>query len=96
MEGRIEALVPVMRDDEVAEAHQHMAVAAEPERVALVEGEGELHRHRVARHAGHLLHDGDEAFVLEHLAVAVDVIVDLAEVEPELDLRPDADQRLLG
>ena len=38
----VEALVPVMGDDEVAEAHQHVAIAAEPERVALVEGEGEL------------------------------------------------------
>ena len=95
-ERRLEALVPVVGDDEVAEAHQDVDVAAKPERVALVEGEGEVGRHRVARHAGDLLDDGDEALVLEDLAVAVDVVVELAEVEPELHLGADADQRLLG
>ena len=57
---------------------------------------GEFDRHRIARHAGHLLHDRDEAFVFEDLAVAIDVVVDFSEVEPKLDLRADADERLFG
>ena len=84
-EARLEALLPVIGEDELAEGHQRMGVAVEPEHVALVEGEDSDAGMR-RRNAGDPFEHRDEALVLEDLAVAIDVVAELAQVEDQLDV----------
>ena len=96
-EGGVEALVPIIGEEELAEGAEEIAVALQPERVALVEGEDEGGRHHRPRHAGHALDHADEAFVVADRAVAIGVIAQLVEVEDELDVvRLDLGERCLG
>src|SRR6516164_10546180 len=82
-EGRIETFMPIVGEKEVAERHEEVAVAPQPERVALVELELERGWHHRSRHTGHPLEYTGQAAVVADDAVATDVIVDLVEVEDE-------------
>src|SRR6476469_3924656 len=81
VEGIFEALVPIMGEKEIAGRDHQVAVTAEPEGVAAVEGEGERGGHVVGADAGNPFDNGKEALIIIGLAVAVDVVADLSQVE---------------
>ena len=82
MEAVVEALVPVIGEQELGEGEEYVAVAAKPRGVAAIEGDDD----------GALLHvggvdaedardDRDQLLVLADRAVAVGIVAHLGEVE---------------